>query len=66
MQILHRGKTEGFALLKTLIFSIPLLLIMGAMLFTYAQLLRYSGSILEKAQVVVEKENLWVETQLKN
>lgn len=64
MRILLRGKTEGFTFLKTLIFIIPLMLIISVLLLLYAYALRTGSNVRQRAYNVLSEENTWIENEL--
>lgn len=62
MQILHPGKTkkDGFIYLRTLIFSISLLLLIGTIFSIFYSILMKTNNEERHIYAIIEIENEWI------
>ncbi len=64
MRILLHGNTDGFILLRTLLFSAALMLILSAALSIMVLILRQSSGIKEQAETLLAERNAAVYLEL--
>ncbi len=64
MRISLPGKTDGFILLRTLLFSAALLLILSAALSIMISLFRHSSDIKTQSEILIKERNAAVLKEL--